>query len=65
MASAVWAGNIPAYTLFDVSIAKNLPFSKNTRITLSAENVLDKKHREFVGAPEMGRMILARLIHTL
>jgi outer membrane receptor for ferrienterochelin and colicins len=64
MASAVWAGNVPAYTLFDVSLAKDLPFSPNTRFTLSAENVLDRKHREFVGAPEMGRMILVRLIHS-
>lgn len=64
MASGRWAGNIPAYTIFDVSIAKDLPFSPNTRFTLSAENVLDKKHREFVGAPKMGRMVLVRLIHS-
>lgn len=64
MASGVCLGNIPAYTLFDVSLAKNLSFSPNTRFTLVAENAFDKKHYEFVGAPEMGRMILARLIQS-
>lgn len=60
MNSAVHIGEIQTYTLFDLNLAYDLPFSKNTRVALSALNLFDKEHREFADAPMMGRLVLVR-----
>lgn len=62
MTSGVYSGEVQTYTLFDANLAYDLPFSAGTRFTLSALNLFDKEHREFVGAPLLGRMILAKLV---
>jgi hypothetical protein len=31
------------------------------RLGLGLENLLDHRHREFVGVPELGRLLLARV----
>ncbi len=35
------------------------------RLDVSVSNVLDKMHREFIGAPQLGRMAMARLTYTI
>jgi len=65
METGVYSGEIQTYTVFDANLAYDLPFSKNTRVALSALNLLDKKHREFVGAPILGRLVLARITQSL
>ncbi len=64
MKAGVYIGDVQTYTIFDVNLAYNLPFTKNTRVTLSGLNLFDKKHREFIGAPILGRLVLARLTQT-
>lgn len=64
MKSGVYDGEVHTYTLFDLSLNYRLPFASNTRLTLSAWNLLDYKHREFVGAPILGRLMLARVTQT-
>ncbi|MFQ5640840.1 MAG: TonB-dependent receptor domain-containing protein [bacterium] len=64
MISGVHIGDIKSYTLFDLNLAYEVPFSKNTRLMLSAMNLFDNKHREFVDAPEMGRLILGRIVQS-
>jgi hypothetical protein len=38
-----------------------LPFAPRTTLLLEAGNLLDQRHQEFVGAPPIGRLIVARL----
>ena len=63
--SGVYIGEIDAYTLMDASATYALPFARSTEIGLAGTNLLDDRHREFVGAPELGRMVLFRIRQTL
>ena len=64
MESGAYAGEIQAYTIFDLNFGWDLPFSKNTRFALNVQNLFDKKHLEFIGAPILGRLMMARLTQT-
>lgn len=64
MKSGVYAGEVQTYFVSDVNLSYALPFSANTRATLAALNLFDNKHREFVGAPVLGRLVLAKLTQT-
>jgi len=35
------------------------------RFDVTAENVFNNEHREFVGAPQIGRLILGRVTYEL
>jgi iron complex outermembrane receptor protein len=62
--SGVYVGSIKTYYVFDLNGSYKLPFSPNTQVTLAIQNLLDKKHQEFVGAPKIGRLALLRLTHS-
>jgi iron complex outermembrane receptor protein len=64
MRTGPYQGEVQTYTLFDLSLGYDLPFSKNTRSSLSVQNIGDKKHREFIGAPILGRLMLARITQS-
>ncbi|MCI0698501.1 TonB-dependent receptor [candidate division KSB1 bacterium] len=64
MESGAYAGEIQTYTIFDLNFGWDLPFSKNTRFALNVQNMFDKKHLEFIGAPILGRLMMARLTQT-
>ncbi len=64
MKSGVYAGEVQTYFVSDANLAYNLPFASGTRFSLSALNLFDQKHREFVGAPILGRLVLAKLTQT-
>ena len=60
MASGVYAGDIEAATVVDLDLAYDLPIgASNASVTLNlnARNLLNNKHRQFIGAPEIGRMV--------
>lgn len=59
--SGVYTGRVPSYVLLDGNVAYRLPFSRSTDITLTGVNILDNRHREIVGAPELGRTVFLRL----
>ena len=61
MISGVYVGTVAAYTLCDVSVSYALPFQRAFEVSLSASNVFDNLHREFVGAPELGRLVVGRV----
>ena len=61
MNSGVYIGDVDGYSVLDASIGYRLPFQPRTHVSLTANNVLNNLHREFVGAPEIGRMLLARV----
>ncbi len=57
-------GTIASYNLFDASVAFRPASWKGVMIALNANNLLDKKHREFVGGGNLGRLIITRLQYT-
>lgn len=61
MNSGVYIGDVEGYSVIDASIGYRLPFQPGTRISLTANNILNNVHREFVGAPEIGRLLLLRV----
>jgi iron complex outermembrane receptor protein len=61
MNSGVFVGTVEAYTVLDASVAYRFPFAQHTIVSLNVQNVFDNKHREFVGAPELGRLILGQV----
>ncbi|MDZ7360907.1 MAG: TonB-dependent receptor [candidate division KSB1 bacterium] len=63
--TGVFIGEVQTYSVFDLNFGYDLPFSKGTRWSINAINILDKKHREFIGAPILGRLILTRITQSL
>ena len=61
MNSGVYIGRVERYGVVDASIGYELPFRRGTRLSLTANNVTNNLHREFVGAPEVGRLLLLRV----
>ena len=55
------SGRVSTYTLFDVGVGYRIPGTTDVTIFLTGQNVLDNRHREFVGAPELGRLVTTRL----
>jgi outer membrane receptor for ferrienterochelin and colicins len=62
--SGVYIGDIESYGLADADASYTLPFARSTVVSLSATNLLDDRHREFIGAPEIGRLVLFRVRQT-
>ncbi len=61
MGSGVYQGDVEAYAVVDATVGYGLPFAEGVTLTVSALNVLDHRHREFLGAPEIGRLVTARV----
>ena len=61
MRSGVFAGAVDAYHVLDLTAGYQLPFQPNARLELTVYNALNNLHREFVGAPELGRLALVRV----
>ena len=61
MNSGVYIGDVEGYQIVDAAFGYRLPFQPGTRLSLTANNVLNNLHREFVGAPEIGRLLLLRV----
>ena len=59
--SGVYHGTVERYTTIDVSTGYDLPFSPNTRLSLTIQNLLNNEHQEFVGVPEIGRLSILRV----
>jgi len=61
--SDVYVGAVEGFFVVDSSMNYRVPFSKNTQVNLTIQNLTDNKHREFVFVPEIGRLALLRLTH--
>ena len=61
MNSGVFVGTVESYSVVDASVAYRFPFAQNTVLSVNVQNLLGDKHREFIGAPEPGRLILSQL----
>lgn len=61
VASGEFQGRVDPYTVIDLSASYHLPWAATFTLTLSVDNVLDERHREFAGAPVLGRLVLGRV----
>jgi len=61
MNSGVYVGEVKSYTVFDANVAYKLPFASGATVSLTVNNVFNDLHQEFIGAPRMGRIALAKL----
>jgi iron complex outermembrane receptor protein len=59
--NGVYEGYVDAYALVDLAMGVAIPGWRAATLTLTVQNLLDEKHIEFVGAPELGRFFLTRL----
>jgi iron complex outermembrane receptor protein len=59
--SGVYRGRVDSYAAVNAGIAYQFPWWPTTRLSLEGQNLFGTKHREFIGAPELGRLVLARL----
>lgn len=64
MLDGVWAGDVEAFTAVDAELGVGIPGTRASRLTFTAQNVLNDRHAEFVGAPVIGRLLLARVNHA-
>jgi iron complex outermembrane receptor protein len=64
MRDGVWAGHVDSFTSVDLEFGFGVPGTRGSRLTLTAQNVLNDRHAEFVGAPVIGRMLLTRVNHA-
>ena len=62
--AGVYRGRVASYSVMDVATHIPLWFSSGTHLNVSVQNVLDNRHREFVGAPMIGRLGMLRVSHT-
>lgn len=54
-------GTIPTYTLLDAGFSLRPDFLNGALFSVNATNLLDKRHVQFVGGGEIGRLIMTRL----
>jgi len=63
--SGPYIGDVEDYFLLDVGAGYDLgKFAPGMSIDVTVQNVTDNEHREFIGAPLLGRLALARLNYT-
>jgi outer membrane receptor for ferrienterochelin and colicins len=61
--SDVYVGEVEPFFVLDAALYYRIPFSKDTLVNLTVQNLTDNRHREFVFVPEIGRLALLRLTH--
>jgi outer membrane receptor for ferrienterochelin and colicins len=59
--SALAEDCVKSYTLLDANVGYRLPFNRQTTFQLAVTNLLNEDYRPFPGAPNIGRMALARV----
>lgn len=55
--SGVYVGDVSGYAVVDALVGYRLPFAPTVTVTMNALNLTDNAHREFVGAPRIGRLV--------
>jgi len=62
--SGEYSGRVDEYGVVDVRLGASVPGLRGVDVSLDALNVLDNRHQEFVGAPEIGRLLIGRVRAT-
>lgn len=61
MNSGVFVGKVEGYTVLDANVGYRLGFLPGATLSLSSTNLLNNEHRQFIGAPLLGRHTMLRL----
>ncbi|HVF38435.1 MAG TPA: TonB-dependent receptor, partial [Gemmatimonadaceae bacterium] len=64
MNSGVYIGEVEPYTVANLQAAYRIPRA-DVSLSLNIQNVLNAQHREFVGAPVLGRFMILQAEYTL
>lgn len=65
MNSGVYVGSVDSYTPVDLNLGYRIPFTRGSAtLSVAAQNLFDERHAQFVGAPEIGRMVITRITYT-
>ena len=62
--SGVYVGELKSYYTIDLSAGYELPIGPKPRLSLTVQNLLNRQHQQFIGAPEIGRLSMIRLTQT-
>lgn len=65
MDSGAYVGVVEAYSAVDLAVQYRLPLNNpafTATLSLNGSNILDNSHQEFIGAPDIGRLITSGLI---
>jgi len=64
--SGPYVGDVDSYFLLDVGVGYDLSnFQEGLRFDVSVSNATDKMHRQFIGAPQIGRQAMARITYSM
>ena len=64
--SGPYVGDVDSYFLLDVGVGYDMGnFQPGLRLDVGVSNVTDKMHRQFIGAPQIGRMAMARVTYSM
>lgn len=58
--SGVYQDTVDSYAILDASLLYRLPV-RGLSLGVSAQNLLDNRHREFAGVPAIGRLVVGRV----
>ncbi|MEM6337474.1 MAG: TonB-dependent receptor, partial [Bacteroidota bacterium] len=65
VASGPYVGTVDSYFLLDLSAGYDLAqFTPGLRVDLNVQNILNNEHRQFVGAPKLGRFTTGRITYS-
>ena len=62
--SGVYIGDLKYYYTFDLNAGYDLPIGPRPRLSLTVQNLLNRRHQQFIGSPEIGRLSMVRLTQT-
>ncbi len=64
VSSGPYQGDVPEFFLLDIGAGYDFEkYAPGVRADISFSNILDNVHREFVGAPQLGRMVILKLTY--
>ena len=62
--SGVYVGDIESYYTIDLNAGYEIPVVPRPRLSFTVQNLLDRRHQQFIGSPEIGRLLMVRLTQT-
>ena len=62
--SGVYVGDLESYYTIDLNAGYDLPIGPRPRLSLTVQNLLNRRHQQFIGSPELGRLSMVRLTQT-
>ena len=62
--AGVHAGDVEGYAVLDAQVRFPVPGLTRASAAVTAGNFLDDRHQEFIGAPEIGRLVVASLTYA-